>query len=134
MQPALWMTIWLSLISAMDIRKRKVPAWLLGAGGILAVICYRQGISMNVWKGFLPGILLLLMSMMTKQVGYGDGIVLLILGYCSGGTSLLIFGIGLFLISLFSLGALALRRAGRNTRIPFLPFLTAAWIAVMGYL
>ena len=66
------------------------------------------------------------------MAGYGDGVALLILGMISGaGKSLMIFGFSLFLAAVFSVVMLVLGKAGRNTAIPFLPFLAAAWLAVM---
>lgn len=127
-------SVWLLLLCAMDIRRRKVPAWLLAAGGILAAAAAVSQWSgaIDLCKEILPGTLLLSIAFVTKQAGYGDGIVLLCLGVLSGGgKSLLIFGIGLFLAAVFSLAVLVLRKAGRDTRIPFLPFLAAAWAVTM---
>ena len=67
-----------------DIRKRAVPVGVLFLGGVLAVMVI-------VWKGFecsrlvalLPGILLLLLSKATKEIGEADGIVLALTGFIS---------------------------------------------------
>lgn len=132
----MWFTVlimlWLLCISMMDIRRRSVPAWMLVPGGVLA------GIALNIrpgaagdMLGILPGAILLVTAFVTKKAGYGDGIVMLFLGIVEGsGESLLIFAAGLVFAAVFSLILLGLRRAGRNTRIPFLPFLTAAWLIV----
>lgn len=124
--------IWLLVMSILDIRKRTVPVWLLVLGGILAAISVcQQNAFLAMGMGMLPGIGLLLIAFLTKKAGYGDGIVLVILGMVSGGgESLLIFSISLFLSAIFSMVLLVLRKAGRNTRIPFLPFLTIGWLLV----
>lgn len=128
-------TIWLLTGSVMDIRKRRVSVWLLLAGGVFAVtVSFLQCIGgereyVDILKGTFPGLAFLVIAFITQKAGYGDGIVLLCLGILSGGgKSLLLFGLSLFLISIFSLVLLILRKAGRNTRIPYLPFLTAAWL------
>ena len=136
----LLMTVWLFIISIMDIRRRAVPVWVLLAGGVLAglsLICQYgrgEGIPLALMMGLMPGLLLLGVSFATKNAGYGDGIAMLILGMVlKGGKSLAVFGISLFCIAVFSLILLAVRKAGRNTRIPYLPFLTLAWILVLWF-
>ena len=129
-----WITImtatWLLASSVMDIRKRSVPVWMLLPGGIMAIIVsvYQQSPLFDILGGMLPGIVLLVTALVTKKAGYGDGMVLLFLGILSGRGSLLVFAAGLLLIAFFSLVLLALHKVGRNTRIPSLPFLTAAWL------
>ncbi len=132
------LTFWLFCISIMDIRKCRVPVGMLAIGGGLSVLVlacryYVGEIDyFNVLKGILPGALLLLIAFVTKKAGYGDGIVLLVLGVAAGGgKSLLFFGLSLLLICIWSILLLALRKAGHNTKIPYVPFLAAAWLAVM---
>lgn len=127
------MTIWLLAISVMDVRRRRVPAWLLAAGGVLAVpMLYLEGgcaDGVAVLTGLFPGVLLLAAGILTKKVGYGDGIVALILGvWLENRKIVMLFGISLFFIAVWSLVLLVLRKVGRNTKIPYLPFLTAAWL------
>nr|WP_296488929.1 prepilin peptidase [uncultured Acetatifactor sp.] len=131
-------TVWLLTGSVMDIRNRRVPIWLLLTGGILSltVIFFQCVISgrevVDILKGMLPGTGLLLVAFVTKNAGYGDGIALLCLGIVlGGGKSLLLLGLSLFLISIFSLTMLVTRKAGRNTGIPYFPFLTGAWLIVV---
>ena len=81
----MWMilpiTVWLLTGSVMDIRNRRVPIWLLLTGGILSltVIFFQCVISgrevVDILKGMLPGTGLLLVAFVTKNAGYGDGIV-----------------------------------------------------------
>lgn len=80
----------------------------------------------------LPGALLLLLAFVTKKAGYGDGIVLCCLGMVLGGEkSLMLLGISLFLTSLFALVLLVMHRVRRNSCLPFVPFLAAAWLVVI---
>lgn len=131
----MWITVltivWLFGISIIDIRKCNVPVWMLVPGGLLtgiALVC-QQADAGDMLKGMLPGIFLLVTAFATKKAGCGDGIVMLFLGILSGSSrSLLIFGISLSLTAVAALVLLALRKAGKNTRIPFLPFLAAAWL------
>lgn len=125
--------VWLFGISVMDIRRRNVPVWMLAPGGILAgirLVC-RQDVTGDMLMAMFPGIILLVVALVTKKAGYGDGIVLLFLGILSGGgESLMLAAAGLFFAAVFSLIMLGLRKVRKDTRIPFLPFLAAAWLVV----
>lgn len=126
-------TGWLIVSGIMDIRTRRVPVWILALGGALAVWAAfsRQSGCVEAVKGMLPGAVLVLTAFVTGKAGYGDGIVLCCLGMAMGWEkSILLFGISLFLICLCALVLLAMRRVGKNTSLPFLPFLAVAWIIV----
>lgn len=126
---------WLFAASILDIRSRKIPVWMLVLGGIAAVLTAlcRCGFTLEEYvemiKGCIPGVILLLMAAVTGKAGTADGIVLIFLGICAGGkVCLAVFMLSLLLISLFSGVSLALHRVGRNTRLPYLPFLAVAWL------
>ena len=64
-----------------------------------------------------------------KKVGWGDGLCTLILGLLAGaGPCIFAVSAGLLLLSLLCVFLLALRKADRNSRMPFLPFLAAGYI------
>ena len=119
----------------MDIKRRRISIGLLVAGIVFSM-------SVSIWQcvagergcgdivsGAFPGTGLFVIALATGKAGYGDGIVLLCLGMLlGGGKSLLLLGLSLILISVFSLALLIIRKAGRNTPIPYLPFLTGAWL------
>lgn len=131
---------WLLVLSVMDIKKKSVPLWLLCVGAVnTAVILLNEGLSGGIdgWllcRSLFPGAVFLVTAAATGKAGYGDGIVLLMLGLMSGAkVCLLALTVGLFLIAVFSGALLALRKVKRNSRIPFLPFLTVGWgIAACG--
>ena len=121
-----------------DIRKRAVPVGVLFLGGVLAGFGYvcEGAVIFIVWKGFecsrlvalLPGILLLLLSKATKEIGEADGIVLALTGFISRDKNiLLILGISLLYIFLYAM-FLFCRKRNRSLQIPYLPFLLAAYI------
>ncbi len=103
-----------------------------GAFAGLTVVCtcgFTLAECVEMVKGCVPGTILLFMAAATGKAGAADGIVLIFLGICTGGKiCLAIFMLSLLLISIFSGILLVLRRVGRNTRLPYLPFLSAAWL------
>lgn len=131
---------WLLVLSAVDIKKKSVPLWLLGVGAVeTAVILLADGLSGGIdgWmlcRSLIPGTVFLATAAATGKAGYGDGIVLIMLGLMSGAkVCLLVMTAGLFLLAIFSGVLLALRKVQRTSRIPFLPFLAVGWtIAVCG--
>lgn len=129
--------VWLLAASGMDISRRQVSIRLLAVGGVLAagsVLCRNGGDLAGCCEalaGMVPGALLLAVSFCTGKAGSGDGAALMILGLMSGSNILPVFGFSLFLAAMFSILLLVLKRAGRNTRIPYLPFLAAAWLLVL---
>ncbi len=117
-----------------DGKKKEVSLAYLWVGIVLEL-----GFLWQEWSGkdfsleetafrLLPGLLFLFCARLTgEKVGYGDGILLLILGGCLAFP--LIWYVWLFalLMAAFWAGILLCRKkANRNTRIPFIPFL---WIA-----
>lgn len=124
--------VFLCICSVFDIRKKELPLLILIAG-ILAAL----GIEMwCIWKGLetvagiaeslLPGVFLLLLSFCTREkVGYGDGLLLIILGLFLGFyRCFLVLCFGLIFSSVFALILLLFCRAGKNSRLPLVPFLT----------
>lgn len=135
MAETILMECWLFAASILDIRSRRIPVWMLALGGaaaVLTALC-KCGFTlteyMEMIKGCIPGVILLLMAVITGKAGTADGVVLIFLGICAGGrVCLTVFMLSLLLISLFSGILLAFRRVGRNTRLPYLPFLAVAWL------
>lgn len=126
---------YLLVLSVQDIRERRVSVMLLTVGGIFAVGCL--GYEMFVGRvnglvpllGSLPGVFLLVVARISKKAGYADGIVLLWLGLLGGyGDGVFVMGISLLLIAAVSMILLVLRRVKKETRIPYIPFLTAGYL------
>lgn len=121
----------LLVCAVFDIRERQIPTVLIAGG--FATACGAKAWQIGsgavtigeACGSLLPGILFLLLSFLTREkVGYGDGLLLLVLGLCVGFRSCLIdVCIGLIGASIFALGLLVFRKAQRNSEIPFIPFL-----------
>lgn len=132
--------LYLIVLAVYDWKEQKIPLILAGGGlaAALAVNMYQIFCHMENWRwlttsillGILPGIYMLTVAYLTGKAGYGDGITLINLGMLTNyKTCVLIWGISMVLLSIVSVGLLCLRKAGRDTRIPYLPFLTAVYVA-----
>lgn len=125
------MFAFLLVCAGFDMKEKQIPTALI-AGGFAAAFGRK---AWQVWKGtamlgdagysLLPGTLFLLLSFLTREkVGYGDGLLLLVLGLFVGFRSCLIdVCIGLICASAFALILIVFRKAQRNSEIPFVPFL-----------
>jgi len=82
----------------------------------------------DVGLSVIPGLFLVALSFITEgKVGMGDGIVTAMLGPALGlEKSIYVLMGALILNSLLSGILLLFKKAGKNTRIPFVPFLTTA--------
>ncbi len=123
------------LCAVFDIKKRVIPIRILIIGGMLGLgICLGQmyqtkqsamDFMMTFGCSLLPGSFLLLLGFLTgEKVGYGDGLLLLVVGLFLGFyPCLLILCSSLVLLSLCALILLCLRKVNKSSRLPFVPFL-----------
>lgn len=131
----------LGIGSYFDIRWKRIPTALLGAGTIWAILCVilqvlQKGVGEAMMAAFLsvlPGVGLLLLSLLTeKKVGSGDGLILILLGLFEGvERAVQVFCLGLFLQSLLAVGLLIFKKADKQTCIPFLPFLLISRLLIL---
>ena len=121
--------------SVRDIRKREVATWMMaGAFLVSAIACLLQvnsapgtRILLSAGVSLLPGLALLAMAALFRdKMGFGDGLMALLFGPAFG-LQRMVTGLFLafFFSGLVSLVLIALKKAGRKSTIPFLPFLTA---------
>lgn len=122
----------LIVLSGMDLRTKKIPLMpVLVLGVVFFVYRMWNGVPLlDVAVGVIPGGILLLVSAITEEsIGYGDGLVLLVLGVLCGATkAVAVFGMALLLAAVLSMVLLALKRVGRKTELPFLPCLCAGYL------
>ncbi len=122
----------LILCSYYDLRYRKLPLFIIIAFGIIiTVINGLDGSLFNqmVYFRLIPGTVFLMIAFMTKQaVGYGDGMIIILLGLSLGLIQCVsVVFTGLVLSSAVSVYILIFTRGNRQTRLPFVPFLLLAW-------
>lgn len=125
--------VYLAAAGIMDWKKQRV-SWKLslvfGGLGALAWIFFPAFDWVLLAGGILVGICLLGVSKITGEaLGYGDGVAVAVTGSYLGfwENVELLFG-ALLLAALISAVLLLTGRAGRKTRLPFVPFLFTAHV------
>ena len=126
--------LFLSLAAFRDLQTRTIPCRLLAAGAITALLLDLCGITsgraaaLSLLPSLLPGVFYLLMGLISgAQIGQGDGLTILVLGLFAGlADTVLITAAAQFACAVCAGLMLAAKKADRNTRLPFVPFLLAA--------
>ena len=127
------------ILSLFDLRDMKIPAVLLavGSGGAVLEKLYIvweqptrwQWTVITVCLAVLPGTVMLVLAGFSQKSGIGDGWALLNMGMLENyKICVFLWGISLAIMALFSVGLLVLHKAHKNTRIPYMPFLTIAYV------
>ena len=135
------LSCYLIILSIHDIRTRKIPAVWLVIGGVAALayltyLCLCQPFS-ELWpeilKSWGPGVLMLAAGRVSGKIGTGDGCVLLVAGSIVGSEKIMVvFMVSLLLASVTAVVLLIFCKAGKNHKMPFMPFLALAviWLKV----
>ena len=124
--------IYLAVLSVMDIRSRRISLLLLLAGIPLAVFgffCGRDISAVILWAGAAVGGVFMAVSRATKEAfGYGDSLLIGIMGMLLGFWNILSVLVTAFLLAaLFSVILLFWNHFNRKASFPFIPFLTVAY-------
>lgn len=128
--------IFLILCSISDLHSKKIPTvLLLGMSVVVLLFCLglcRKDV-LDVTGGIVIGILFFLVSKYTKEaIGYGDSWLMSLLGVHLGGIPLLEVSMtAFFLAGMVSLAGLVWKHWKKTVTIPFVPFLTIAYLGVI---
>lgn len=125
--------LFLFLSSLIDIRKRCFSTTYLLISGFSLSILLLMSVKIHPAThifGLIIGIIMILISLYTNEaVGMGDSIIIAIVGFLIGISSLfeLLFYSFIVLIPV-SILLLAIKKANRKSYIPFIPFLFVGYI------
>lgn len=125
----------LGVLSVYDIRWKRIPVLWIVVAGIGAIIFFAAGNDNSAYKAMsciFPGLLLLLLAFMTgEQIGYGDGLAVLVLGFFLGGG----FCIMVIILGVMMTGPFSVYRLMRKRRepVPLIPFFMAAMEVILIY-
>ncbi len=121
----------------MDLKTNKLPLFymlLCGAVALLLnLLCGLEGL-MSMAVGGVIGLVFLLIARLTKEtVGYGDGVLILIIGlWCGGADTLGILLMALILAGLVGGIIVLVKKKGRSFRIAFSPYLALSSLILSG--
>lgn len=127
----------LGVICVVDIKRKKIPVYMLiilAAAGIISNFTVGEFDIEKRIIAMLPGMILLIVSMITKQqIGYGDGMIILIMGLYIDIDDILSIVLSSFLLS--SIAAIILMmvfKKKKNFEMAFSPFLLIGYGLVKG--
>ena len=123
-----------------DFRKKAISDCYLWLGGMSGIVynfikmLAGETVLEERFMAILPGIFFLAIAKVTNEkIGYGDGWVILILGsFLKFSEIYRLLQFAVILAAVASLGLMIMKKAGREYKIPFLPFLWAAYICQWG--
>lgn len=127
--------LFLAALAPQDIKEKKISVYKLIVSAMMAIIYWTFKGQLN-WQGILesmvPGIMLLLLSVITKEnIGYGDGLTVAVLGLWMGGLfTLYVLCVGLILSGVCAVIYLIKRK---RERIPLIPFLLIGMEVMLVY-
>ena len=127
----------LGVICVFDIKRKKISVYMLiilAAAGIISNFTVGEFDIEKRIIAMLPGMILLIVSMITKQqIGYGDGMIILIMGLYIDIDDILSIVLSSFLLS--SIAAIILMtvfKKKKNFEMAFSPFLLIGYGLVKG--
>ena len=126
----------LMIASVWDIWRREIPVYMIGGSGMLSLIYCVMGKGTDillVGGGILVGVFFLIISKVTEEgMGYGDSLLILVLGCFLGFWDLLfVLSISFFLLLCVLIPVLWMKKMSRNYALPFLPFLTGGYLCFL---
>ena len=128
--------IWLGVLGIWDFKYKEIPLWFSVCGGgigVLYVVLERKSIE-EVLIACLPGLGALLFSWVSRErMGYGDGVVLLAMGFYLSIHQVMLMGmLAFFLAAVVALLLIIIGKKKRNYRMPFVPILWVAYVFSIG--
>lgn len=128
--------VYMVILAVMDIKYKKLRLNILLFGAVIAAagfLCGREVPAVLLAAGGGVGILFLVISRATGEAfGYGDSILIIVMGSFVGFWDILCLLMGAFsMAAVFSAVMMIRRRFSRKSSFPFVPFLTAAYIGGM---
>lgn len=131
------LAVLLAVFTIGDIKYKKINIWGIGLGYILGIaggIIYGQSRIRSLAGGIGIGLAVCLLHWVTqKGIGLGDGMLAVLIGICTGAEfTVICLCASFFLASCAALVLCCLKKAGRKSRIPFVPFLFLGYMITLG--
>lgn len=141
MLPLIAMGLFLWICTVEDVKSQKVSLWICFSFGIFGSIFRISEVILNEKPEsiypYLAGmgfaiVVIILGKLSGEQIGYGDGMVLLVLAFYRDWKFLIgSFMVAVFLSSLYGMIIFVLSGRKRGLRFPFIPFLFVGYVGNM---
>lgn len=123
-------------IAIKDIKTREVSVLVLVAAGVAGISYHLIAQELDWWliiAGAIVGGCFLIIGKITKEkIGYGDGLVISLLGLFVGFWNILvILSITFFLLLCVSIPVMCKKKMSKNYTLPFLPFLAGGYFCFL---
>ena len=140
MNENLWMIIkeivllaGLGIMSVEDIRKKGIKRmWLIGLGiaGVIVTIAGAEALCVSYLLRFVPGVVFVLLAWATReQIGLGDALLILVMGWYLNAIELIdVCLLAFFIAGLVALVLLIVMRKSKKFELPMIPFIFAGYI------
>lgn len=119
-------------LSVEDVRKQKIPFWILAVAMAGSVVYGLHHVGLSaLLLGAVPGLLLSGLAVLQPQMlGIGDGLLAIIYGMVYGWQRTCIWLMVGFLLTAVSGLFVCLFKRRKQLRIPFIPFLTVVHVGM----
>ena len=118
--------------SVSDIRSKRLPFWITGMGMVVGIALWllAGNVHLTDLVALIPGLICLGISKISKEaIGYGDGLLLIMMGwYLALGQLLEVCMWAFTLAGIFGLFLLVTKKKKGKQEIPFVPFLLIGYV------
>lgn len=125
--------IFMAAAAYQDWKEKQINAGILLVAAFCGIVLQAGVQKESIWSilaGFSVGLVLLLLAWITGgSVGAGDGMMLMVCGiYMGFWENINLLMTALIMAGIIALFMIAVKKKGRNYRLPFVPFVLAAYL------
>lgn len=126
----------LGIMSVEDIRKKGIKRlWLIGLGivGLIFMIADAEVLCVSFLLRFVPGVVFVLLAWATReQIGMGDALLILVMGWYLNAIELVdVCLLAFFIAGLVALVLLVVIRKSKKFELPMVPFIFAGYVVML---
>lgn len=126
----------LGIMSVEDIRKKGIKRlWLIGLGivGLIFTIADVEVLCVSFLLRFVPGVVFVLLAWATReQIGMGDALLILVMGWYLNAIELVdVCLLAFFIAGLVALVLLVVIRKSKKFELPMVPFIFAGYVVML---
>ena len=126
----------LVIMSVEDIRKKGIKRlWLIGLGivGLIFTIADAEVLCVSFLLRFVPGVVFVLLAWATReQIGMGDALLILVMGWYLNAIELVdVCLLAFFIAGLVALVLLVVIKKSKKFELPMVPFIFAGYVVML---